>query len=271
MTVTVTLALIVGLATDLRGQAVYNVGPHDVLAITVWGQPDLSGKYPVEQDGTLAFPLAGRLSVAGHTVLEIEQNLLQHLRDRFVKNPQISVIVEQYRSQQVFVLGEVQRAGKYPFTGAMSLLEALAEAGSTGPRAGAELLLLRKAENGQASQPLRPGDAGISEVVRVDLEQLERGNLANNVALRSGDTIFVPRGETVFVLGHVNKPGEYALRKAGTTVLQVLAVAGGISEQGSLRRIRIVRRDAEQTLEMKATVRDAVRPGDTVMVGERVF
>jgi polysaccharide export outer membrane protein len=269
--VAVAFALLIALATEVCGQDVYAVGPHDVLAITVWGQPDLSGKYPIEQDGTLAFPLAGRLSVAGRSVIEIEQDLLQRLRDRFVKNPQISVIVDQYRSQQVFVLGEVQRAGKYPFTGTMSLLEALAEAGSTGPHAGAELLILRRGENGHAAEPLRPGDAGVSEVVRVDLEQLERGDLTKNVALRSGDTIFVPRGETVFVLGHVNKPGEYALRRTGTTVLQVLAVAGGISEQGSLRRIRIVRGDVGQTQELKATVKDAVQPGDTVMVGERVF
>src|SRR5262245_48541453 len=81
----------------------YVVGAQDVLTITLFDQPDLGGKYSVEADGSFSFPLIGRVVVGGLTLREIETELTTKLKDGYFKNPQISVAVEQYRSQRVFV------------------------------------------------------------------------------------------------------------------------------------------------------------------------
>src|SRR5947208_601226 len=92
----------------------YIVGPLDVLAIDVFGQPTLHGNYPVDADGTFTFPLLGRTKVGGLTLREVEELLRMQLSNGFLKNPQVSVAVAQYRSQRVFVVGEVRVPGTYP-------------------------------------------------------------------------------------------------------------------------------------------------------------
>ncbi len=109
-----------------------------------------------------------------------------------------------------------------------------------------------------------------AEVIRVDLERLQGGTLSENIALRGGDTIFVPRAESVFVSGQVRSAGEFMVRK-GMTVRQVLALAGGTTDRGSTRRIQIIRRVDGKEVTMGVTLQDQVQPGDTVVVRERFF
>src|SRR4051812_21724567 len=82
----------------------YVVGPQDVLTITVWDQTDLSGKFAVEADGTFTFPLIGRVKAGSLTLREVEHTLKQRLADGFFRNPQVSVAIEQYRSQRIFIV-----------------------------------------------------------------------------------------------------------------------------------------------------------------------
>src|SRR5215208_5460351 len=93
-------------ATD---PALYIVGPNDVLAVTVFNQPQLSGKFSVESDGTLAFPLVGRVPVGGLSVRAVEDEVRRRLSAGYLTEPRVSVTVEQYRSQQIFVMGEVKQ------------------------------------------------------------------------------------------------------------------------------------------------------------------
>src|SRR5262245_49718449 len=83
----------------------YVIGPQDILIITVFEQQDLGGKYVVDADGTFSFPLIGRIKAGGLTLRELEAALKGELANGFFKNPQVSVSVEQYRSQRVFVVG----------------------------------------------------------------------------------------------------------------------------------------------------------------------
>src|ERR1051325_1827483 len=84
-------------SANLAGQAAdYVVGPQDVLTITVWDQPDMSGKYSVETDGTLAFPMIGRVKAGGLKIRDVENELKRRLADGYFKNPQLSVAIEQY-------------------------------------------------------------------------------------------------------------------------------------------------------------------------------
>ncbi len=209
----------------------YVVGPEDVLAITVFEQASLSGKFTVEADGTFTFPLVGRVKVGGLLLRQVEEELKKRLSDGFLKNPQISVAVEQYRSQRVFVMGEVHTPGTYPITGDMTLIEVLARAGYTTTNASGEVVILRSSIAGN-SAPILPDQDEAAEVLKIDLRELAAGALATNVALRDGDTVFVPTSEVIYVFGHVRNPGGYPIKK-GTTVLQALSLAGGVTDRGS--------------------------------------
>jgi polysaccharide export outer membrane protein len=251
-----------------QSAADYVVGPQDVLTIQVFDQPDLGGKFAVEADGTFTFPLIGRIKAGGLTLREFEKALNERLADGYFRRPQVTVAVEQYRSQRVFVMGEVRQPGPVPLTGGMTLIEALARAGSTLPTSSGEVAIVR-ATQGTAG-PVIPGQESGSEVFRANVRDLESGALSQNLQLRDGDTIFVPRAETVYVFGHVKNPGAYGIQKK-TTVLQALALAGGITENAAMNRIYVIRIENGAKKELRVKTTDTVRPEDTIMVPQRYF
>jgi polysaccharide biosynthesis/export protein len=245
----------------------YTIGAQDVLSVTVFDQADLSGKYPVELDGTFSFPLVGRVTAGGLSVRQFENELRKKLSDGYFKNPQITVSVEQYRSQRVFIIGEVRSAGPYPLTGGMTLIEALAKAGSTTPSASDEVLVVR----GQGAKgPVLPGQASDTDIQRFNLKDLQSGTLAQNPNLHDGDTIYVARAELVYVFGQVKSPGSFAI-KSDTTILQALSLAGGVTPNGAMGRIKILRIVDGEKKEVKVKLTDTVQPGDTIVVPERYF
>lgn len=247
----------------------YVVGPSDVLTINVFDQADLGGKYAVEADGTFTFPLIGRLNAGGLTLREVEGALRVKLADGFFKNPQVSVAVEQYRSQRVFVVGEVRTPGAYPLTGDMTLIEVLARAGSTTEAAAGEALIVRPKQGRVTGGPALPSDDSV-DVVRVDVKALQSGRLSQNTALQDNDTIYVPRAELVYVFGQVRSPGAFPLQ-AGMTVLQALSLAGGVTDRGATGRMNVVRITNGSKVEQRIKLEDTVRPGDTLVVPERFF
>jgi polysaccharide biosynthesis/export protein len=251
-----------------HAQPEYTVGPRDVLSVTVWSQADLSGKYTVGPDGTFTFPLIGEVKAHGLTLAQVESELRRRLADGFFVQPQLSVAIDEYRSQRIFVVGQVRQPGTYPLTGSMTLIEAIAKAGSTTSDAASEVVIVRAA--GSAG-PVLPNQANGSEVIRVDLDDLQTGSGTPVVRLGDGDTIFVPRAEQVFVSGQVRTPGAYPIGKK-TTVLQVVSLAGGLTERAASNRIKVVRLTAggdKQEVRMK--LGDIVQAGDTLIVPERFF
>jgi polysaccharide biosynthesis/export protein len=252
----------------------YIVGAQDVLTIALFDQPDLGGKYTVEADGTFTFPLVGRVKAGGLSLRDVEVELRKLLSDGFFKNPQVSVAVEQYRSQRVFVVGEVRVPGTYPLTGDMTLIEVLSRAGSTTDSAGGEVLIVRPRMGRKADGPVLPSDQDSvdtnTEVIRVDVKELQSGRLSQNALLRDNDTIFVPAAELVYIVGQVRSPGSYPLRR-GMTVLQALSLAGGISDRGAEGRIRVTRIVNGERQEVRVTPADPVKAGDTIIVPERFF
>jgi polysaccharide biosynthesis/export protein len=248
-------AMLVALAAPAQARAQagspppgdYVVGAQDVLTITSYDQPDLSGKFAVETDGTFTYPLIGRFRAGGLTLRQVEETLRKRLVDEgFFRNPQISAAVETYKSQRVFVVGEVRNPGTYTLSGNMTLIEIIARAGSTLPSA-------------------------TGDVVRVSLRDLENGIFSQNALLRDGDTLFVPRGESIYVFGQVRNPGAYAVQQKNTTVLQALSLAGGVTDRGSTSRIRIVRIVNGERTEQRASLTDRVQAGDTLVVPQRFF
>jgi polysaccharide export outer membrane protein len=253
--------------TDPR---LYMVGPNDVLAVTVYNQPQLTGKFAVEADGTFAFPLLGRVAAGGLNIRAVEDKVRQGLAAGFLADPQVSVTVDQYRSQQIFVMGEVRTPGSLQFTGSMTLMEALARAGSTTERAGMEAVIVRASTSTAGAAAAANPDAPSADTIRVNLQSLQSGVASQNVVLRAGDTISIPRAETVFVTGQVKTPGEYVIRRL-TTVRQALALAGGITDRGSMRRLQIVRLVEGKEVALSVDLQTTVQPGDTIVVHERFF
>ena len=251
-------------------QTDYVVGPTDVLSITVFGEAALSGKYTVGTDGDVTFPLVGRVRVSGLTTRAIEADLRTRLADGLLKNPQVTVEVAEYRSQRVFVVGEVQAPGAIPVTGSTTLLDALARAGSLTDRAGGDLLLLRPESPARDAGPVLPGGAGVIEVARISIQEFLVGAVSDNSKLQHGDTVFVPRAETVDVIGQVNNPGQYTLEK-GMTAMRAISLAGGVTRLGSTGRLKIIRIVNGQKTERAAKLDDRLQAGDTLIVLTRLF
>lgn len=252
----------------VRAGTDYVVGPQDVLSISLWDWPDYSGKYSVETDGTFAFPVVGRVPAAGLNLRDLEADLKRRLAEGYFRDPQVSVAVEQYRSQRIFIVGEVRSPGNYPLTAGMTLIEALAHAGSLTAEASPNAIVVRNG-SGRAGAQGQPDGA---EVLQVDLKKLESGLMAENIALQDGDTIFVARAERtrVFVFGEVKNAGVYPI-EPGMTVLQALALAGGVTDRGSTKGVKIVRWVNGKKVEIKVKLDDMVQPGDTIVVSERFF
>jgi polysaccharide export outer membrane protein len=269
-TLAVVIATLVPRAAAQTPTNDYVVGPQDVLMITVFNEPTLSGRFTVEADGTINYPLVGRVPVAGKTLRAIQEDLTSRLGAKYLRNPQVTILVDQFRSQSIFVLGEVRQPGKHVISGNLTLLEALSQAGGPTTSAGTEVIVRRPKDPSATAGPIDPTDDTTSEVVaRVSLEDLQSGR-APGVAIRDGDNIFVPKAETFFVTGYVRSPGPYVWEE-GMTVLIALSKAGGITERGARNRVKIIRIVDGERREIRVEMTDRVLPNDTIEVPQRYF
>jgi polysaccharide export outer membrane protein len=266
-------AVVAGLMAAMGASAAaqtsgYVIGAQDVLTVSVFDEPSLSGKYAVELDGSLAFPLIGRVKAAGLSLRDFESDIRTRLAAGYFRNPQVSVAIEQYRSQRVFVVGEVKAPGTFALTGDMTLIEVLAKAGSTTGGAGDEIMLVRG--HGRTSATL-PEAGAADDVVHVNLKDLQGGAAAaRNLALNDGDTVYVPRAQVVYVFGQVKNPGSYPVQ-SDTSVLQLLSLAGGVLPTGAMNRLQVIRVVDGAKKEFKVKLTEGVNPGDTIVVPERFF
>ncbi|MDP1569817.1 MAG: polysaccharide biosynthesis/export family protein [Vicinamibacterales bacterium] len=252
--------------TDLN----YKLGSQDLIRVTVYDEAALSGQFRIDADGSISYPILGRVEVGGMTVREVEARLTELLQDGYVRRPQVSVGIEQYRSRSIFIMGEVRSPGKYPLAGEVTLLEVLALAGSFTPTASSEIIVLRPQDPARTETPAMPDDEAAAEILRVNRDDLQAGRLASNLILQDGDTIFVPVVERFYITGHVRTPGTYVLEK-GMTVQQAIAVAGGLTERGSNRRIKVRRQIKGEFQELSIQLTDPVLPGDTIMIAQRLI
>jgi polysaccharide export outer membrane protein len=249
----------------------YQVGPGDILEVTVYGYDDLNQTVVVQPDGTFPFPLVGRVEAEDLTVSELQQSLERQLASGFVRNPHVAVVVKEYRSKRVFVVGEVTRPGPYPLAGKTTIVELLALAGPLTANAGTEIVVVRPGS--QADGPTLPDAAAATtraEVLRIDLRDLQSGDLSKNLVLEPNDTLFVSPAPRVYVSGEVRQPGAFPF-SPGMTVRQLIGLAGGLSEDGSTRGLRVIREVEGRAKEMKVRFEDPIQPGDTVVVKAKLF
>lgn len=238
----------------------FTIGPGDTVQITVLGRPELAATGNVSGDGLVTAALVGAVPVLGLTPQQAAQRIARAYKDgQFLVDPQVTVTMTEYQSQQLSVLGEVTSPGRFPMRTRLSILDALALAGGI------------KATGAQLAYILRPEDAVVTRY-EVDLDALlQAGAGQQYFELLAGDTVVVPKAEVFYIYGEVKAPNAYPL-KSGTTVIQALSLAGGLTDKGSDRRIDIKRRDAGGRLQtVAASLNDSLKPDDVVYIRERLF
>jgi polysaccharide export outer membrane protein len=232
----------------------------------------------VQEDGTMPFPFIGRIKAENLTARELEEALALRLSQGFIRDPQVTVVVEEFRSKTVFVVGEVSRPGTYALGGSMTVMEMLAKAGPAAG-AGTEVIIVRPLV--EVTGPVLPEDVvreggagpGLerqAEIIRVNIRDIQRGRLDQNVTLRPNDTVFVAPAARFFVLGEVRSPGAFPF-EPGLTVRQAISMAGGFSPDASTSRIRIIRQVDGKSKEVKVKLDDLFRPDETIIVKARLF
>jgi polysaccharide export outer membrane protein len=246
-------------ATSTAGQ--YRLAPGDQVRVFVYQNPDLSLELRITESGAVSFPLLGSVSLAGLTVAQAEKRIADGLREgNFVNRPQVSVMVLQVRGNQVSVLGQVGRPGRFPLeTGDVRLTDLIASAGGVA-QGGADTVVVVGTRQGA---PFR---------VEVDLPSVfGPGRRSEDVVLRDGDVVWVDRAPQIYFYGEVQRPGAQRLER-NMTVLQALASAGGITQRGTEKGLRVHRREESgevRIIEPKMT--DSLRPNDVVYIRESIF
>ena len=291
------LLMVIGaLVVSAAAAQEYEVGPGDVLNVIVLNQPGLTGEFTVDPEGFMVYPFVGRVKAAGLSALEIERKLGTLLSDGYLKRPQISVSVKQFRSHRVFVTGEAARPGPYGLRPDRMLSSLLQDIGDLTPQAGHEIVVIRPPGfppptpepvvtdgSGEVppdpppspsptppTRPPYPGEVQGSEIIRVKLREVRSGFPDKDMRLQIGDTIYFPKAAQIYLTGHVSRPG--ALRfEEDMTVFQALALAGSVTERGSMKRVRVIRMVDGRRKELSLKPTDVLEPEDTIHVPERFF
>lgn len=238
----------------------YKLGSGDVVRITLYDHPDLTTEARVSDTGVINFPLIGETTLGGMTLRQAENAIALGLdKGGFIKQPQVNIMVLQYRGQQVSVLGQVNRPGKYPLEKASTLSDTLALAGGIIPTGADEAILIRHS-GGKVSRQI------------VDTVALfQKGQTELDLDVADGDIIFVPRQPLFYIYGEVQRPGAFRLER-NMSVVQALSVGGGLTLRGTQKGIKIIRRDARgQMQEVEAGLSTELQPDDVIYVKESLF
>ncbi len=235
----------------------YRLGPGDLIKIDVFDHDELSLDTRISQSGNITFPLVGLISVAGLSTREAELLLARRLIEGgFVKQPEVSVLVEEYQSQKVSVMGQVAKPGQYPIDGAKTVLDMLAMAGGVVNDTAADEATLVRADGSR---------------IAIDLQKLFDGDPALNYGVRGGDTVFIPHAPQFYIYGQVQHPGQYRLMR-NTTISQAISIGGGLMPRGT-QRGAIIKRVDSSGKEHKYSVKkdDVLQPNDVLMIRASIF
>ena len=287
-----------------RGESEYTVGGNDMLTIFVYDEPDLSRSgMRVARDGTISFPLLGRLKVGGLAVSQVEELISLKLAEgQLLLDAQVTVMIQNYGSKKYQVLGEIRKPGSYALKANERLLDAISAAGGVDPEtAGKEIMIVRtsqQVELVETVQQVSESEWGrspsfatdyravgepIKVVISVELDRLLRGNdLISNITLRDKDVIYLPKAEFFYIMGQVKNPGSYKFTRKNLTLVGAIGTAGGFTNIAGRRKTRIIR--VEDGIEKIITVNvDAItsagrkiqdvriKPDDIIIVPESFF
>jgi len=240
----------------------YSLAAGDVIRVSVYQNPDLTTDARLSENGNITFPLLGTVKLGGLAIADAEALIAKGLEQRgFVKQPQVSILLQELRGSQVDVIGQVNRPGRFPLeTTSMRLTNALALAGGISPT-GADTVVVTGERDGK---PFRQ-EVDVAAIYASD------GNNAANIQMAGGDSVFVNRAPVFYIYGQVQKPGVFRLER-DMTLMQAVAAGGGLTPRGTLRGIKVNRRDAQGKLGSQPIALEAsLQANDVIVVSESLF
>ena len=239
----------------------YPLGAGDTIRVQVFQNPDLTIETRVSENGVITYPLIGAVNLGGLPIAAAEQKIADALQSGgFLKKPQVNISLQQIRGNQVSVLGQVARPGRFPLeTASTRLSDMLASAGGATP-GGDDIAIVTGV---RAGQPFRK---------RIDIPSLflTEGQ-EGDIVLQGGDTVYVHRAPVFYIYGEAQRPGAFRIERE-MTVMQALAQGGGPTARGSEKRLRLHRKIANGSLQqMEPELTDPVLPNDVIYVKESIF
>jgi polysaccharide export outer membrane protein len=248
-------------AADAGDRRLIILGPGDSVKVDVFGQPDMNTTEYVGDDGSLHLPLVGGVQVSGMSPVDAAKRIEITLKERqLLVNPHVTLTVVLSHSQRVSVLGEVRLPSRYAIEPNTSIFDLLSQAGGVTPDAADVIFILRKDAAGQEVR------------IPVNLKVLaDKTTQSDSQLLQSGDSVYIPKASQFYIYGEVKAPGKYKI-DSGLTVIQAIALAGGVTDRGSARRVVLERMGSNgKTHTMGAHADDPVQPSDVIRVKESLF
>jgi polysaccharide export outer membrane protein len=260
------LLLILFMAFSTGAMAAENpLADGDLVRISVYGNPDLTTEVKVSAAGDINFPLIGEVRVAGLNPPQAEQLIAKRLvDDGFLRQAQINLIVLKSSGQQVSILGQVAKPGKYSIeTGVKTLFDFIAISGGVSAKGSNVVTVIRMTET-----PPKRISVNVDKLfLQSNADEIKSANLD----MQAGDIIYVPEAPVFYVYGEANRAGVYRF-KSGMSVAQAIASSGGISARGTENGLVINRLDKTGNIqEIEATVTTTIEADDVVHIQESLF
>jgi polysaccharide export outer membrane protein len=226
----------------VRDQSAIAIGPGDLLDLSVFDVPELVLKVRVDINGCVSLAFLGDVKIGGMTVGNAQRMIARELVARqLVKDPQVSIFIEEFATQGITVYGEVNAPGIYPLMGPHHLYDVISAAGGLTLKAGRTVTVLH---GGQSDRP--------EVVALINLSAGDHPPAQANVPIYPGDTIVVSKAGMVYVLGEVNKPGAFLMEdNTSISVLKATALAGGTTKLASLKGSLILRKSLTGTTQTR--------------------
>lgn len=247
-----------GKGFDMSGMV--KLGPGDLIEVSVYNVPELASKVRVSNAGDIYLPLIDYVHVDGLTQEEAQALIQKRLEDGgFVRNPHVSIFVDDAASQGVTLIGEVSKPGIYPDTASHKLYEVVSQAGGFTSSASRKIAILRRNQ---------------SEPIHIELPRNLADDTSKNVDVMPGDTITVPRAPIIYVVGDVGRPSGLLVDNGQLTVLQALALAGGTNKTAKLSAARIIHKTPSGMTESKLEIKkmlEAKTPDVTLQADDILF
>ncbi|MBK7005649.1 MAG: polysaccharide export protein EpsE [Burkholderiales bacterium] len=248
-------------AAPAVAKAEYPLGAGDAIRIQVFQNPDLTIETRVSENGSITYPLIGAVEIGGLSLASAEKKIADALqKGGFLQKPQVTIVLVQIRGNQVSVLGQVNRPGRFPLeTATTRLSDMLATAGgATG--GGDDVAVVVGTRNGKLFRK------------QIDIPSIYLENkLQDDLVLQGGDSIYVHRAPVFYIYGEAQRPGAFRIER-GMTIMQALATGGGPTGRGSERRLRLHRKAVDGSIvQITPQLTDAVEPNDVIYVNESLF
>lgn len=240
--------------------AEYLIGSGDALSIKVYGYEDLNIETRVADNGLIAFPLLGDVAIGGQSTMEAGKTINQLLsKGGFIKNAHVTVVVLDYKSQQISVLGQVNKPGQFSLEFPSTLIDVIALAGGINPL-GEDRAIITRHINGKINKE------------EVDIHKmLEFPDRSKVVSIQKGDIIYIPKAPVFYIHGEVQRPGNFRL-EPNMTVSQAISVGGGLTPRGTLNGITVERRDQSgHSKTVPVELNDLILKDDVIVIDERLF